>query len=489
MKYLFVSFLFISSSLFAQTGIDIFGKYRIPDVEYSVFSLNLNSAGNSNSSSEIRRTGNIIRNGDILLVLDYAQNDRYVFNLSFSPLFNKIQDNETYQSQLIVGSNLYFSYNETKISYDPTKVRTIGKNSSITPFVTYFSTNYSDESSNQFTYIRLHSELDFEFHNYNYESSRQQIFPSKYNNFTYDYNDSKLQDYEFEIGIGTGKIRDVTSVITALRFEERLKQVNLLSNSFSDDQISSLAQQFSLTSYYNSVYDRSEKYFWDDMQKKLDSFGVNLSQTSLHSQFYVYESLNELKFRRNEGYKLNVGIILKFQKIENRDYYSSDTYYFPIEIPNHSTFISSSSAEAILPGLKVQAQGSKQLSLYSQVGYGIKLESHINVSEYKSPNNYHQLSGSFNYDHEITDRIVYDFSNNFDYVITNFENSSVDILSNVLENKLTIFIEDQIGLQFDYNFIYRQTLDDVDISPDLYYRDHTFSLGLTYFFNKSLMIN
>jgi len=489
MKYLFVSFLFISSSLFGQTGIDIFGKYKIPDVEYSVFSLNLNSAGNRNNSNEPIQNGSIIRNGVLLPVYVDRQFDRSTLILAVAPLFDKIQENETNQNQLTIGSNFNFSYYETKTDYNPGKNRTISNNSSITPFITFFSTNYNDESSNQFTYFGFHSDLVFKFYNYRTESSDPDFQNREYRRFNYNYNDIKLQNYEFELGIGSGKIRDVTSVITALRFEERLKQVNLLGTSLTDDQISALAQHFSLFSYYNSTYDRPGKYFWNDMKKKLEEYGLNLSQSSLHSQFYVYESLNELKFRRNEGSKISGGFILKFQKVAEREYYSSDSYYFPTDKPDNSTRISGSSSEAILPGLKAQAQGSKQLSLYSQVGYGIKLESHINVSEFKSPNNYHQLSGSFNYDHEITDRIVYDFSNNFDYVITNFENSSVDILSNVLENKLTIFIEDQIGLQFDYNFIYRQTLDDVDISPDLYYRDHTFSLGLTYFFNKSLMIN
>ncbi len=500
MKYVFLLFLFVSSSLFAQTGIEIFGKYKIPDVEYSVFSLNLNSSGNSNSSNEPQFTDYRILRADMISpVRINGQFEKFSLTLSVSPMFNQIKENEVSQSQLQIGTDAdirYFEnsnqgsyYDDYKYSSYPT--RTISRQSFINPFVSYALKNYGTEVSDNFAYLNVRADLAFDFYRNNTASTPPfPSFPSYlYDDFQNTYSDSKTQNYVVGIGVGTGKIRDVTSVITALRFEERLKQVNLLNGQLTDDQINSIAQQFSLFSFYNAAYDRPGKYFWDDMRKILDGFEINLSQSTLHSQYYIFESVNELKFRRIEGSIINAGLDFNYQKSEMRDYISADYLKYSDNPPRYYTAISKQSTESIFPGIELNAQVSNQLSLYSQIGYGINYASHVNVSEIKNSVNYHQLSGFLKFDHEITDQFVVTFSNNIDFINTNFTYGHINILSNQFKNKFIFFIEDQLGLQFDYNFIYRQTTGEYAVKTDYFYRDHTYFIGLTYFFNKSLIIN
>lgn len=500
MKYVFLLFLFVSGSLFAQTGIEIFGKYKIPDVEYSVFSLNLNSSGNSNSTNEPRLTSSRIIRPDIIApVRINGQLERFSLTLSLSPIYNRIVENEAFQSHLQIGTDAdlrYFENSDQGTYYDDYKyrsypTRSITRQSYINPIVSYEFKNYGNVESNNFTYMNAHADLGFEFYRYNTVTTPPfPTFPSNlYDDFQNIYSDSKKQNYTVGLGVGTGKLRDVTSVITALRFEERLKRVNLLMGQLTDDQINSIAQQFSLFSFYNATYDRPGKYFWDDMRKILDGFEINLSQSTLHSQYYIFESVNELKFRRIEGSSLKAGLDFNYRKSEMRDYISSNYLKYSNNPPRYYTAISKQSTESIFPGIELNAQVSSQLSLFSQFGYGINFASHVNISEIKNSVNYHQLSGFLKFDHEITDQFVFTFSNNIDFINTNFTYGHINILSNQFKNKFIFFIEDQLGIQFDYNFIYRQTTGEYAIRSDYFFRDHTYFIGLTYFFDKSLIIN
>ena len=70
-----------------------------------------------------------------------------------------------------------------------------------------------------------------------------------------------LQRYRIEIGLGYGKIRNVTPLVQAARFQNRLMVLNKLNTGFNEKTMLALARQFSKSNAYNTVYERPAKYF------------------------------------------------------------------------------------------------------------------------------------------------------------------------------------------------------------------------------------
>jgi len=74
-------------------------------------------------------------------------------------------------------------------------------------------------------------------------------------------------DFEYEthlspyIGIGVGRIRDVTPIFMALRMNERLKALGW-EEGLPADRVQRIAQTIAKRNGYISVHDRSDKYFW-----------------------------------------------------------------------------------------------------------------------------------------------------------------------------------------------------------------------------------
>ena len=110
-------------------------------------------------------------------------------------------------------------------------------------------------------------------------------------------------------------MRNVTPVASAIRFQERLKQVNMLNSDLSDNTIEDLAQQFYKQPYYSIVHERPDKYFWQDVEKTLPNDGVSLKDLNMYADAYLRESVNEVRFFRNEGFMAGVNLrsIFKLQ--------------------------------------------------------------------------------------------------------------------------------------------------------------------------------
>lgn len=165
--------------------------------------------------------------------------------------------------------------------------------------------------------------------------------------------DSKKFILQGGLGIGFGQYRNITSVITALRFIERLKQKNVIKSDPSKETITSLAQQFQRRNYYSDVYQRPQKYFYADVFSILNQVHPEISKDT-QSFLYASETFSEFKFSRYEGFDVFIQPILflhfKDQDILNYGETTSTNFY----------------SDQKMGGFEINGRYASQLSFESQ---------------------------------------------------------------------------------------------------------------------------
>jgi hypothetical protein len=146
------------------------------------------------------------------------------------------------------------------------------------------------------------------------------------------------------IGFGFGRVRDVTPVVRALRLGERLAALGRVAR-LSDGEVQGVAEHFARRSGYSRVYDRSNKYFWDD----LAGIVAGIDSLSAFEAHYLSEVFAEKAGDRLEGWNAAAGLGL-----------TSSDYY----VPNRN---------AVLSGF-VLSSWYKNHTLDHQTGLGAKGE-------------------------------------------------------------------------------------------------------------------
>ncbi len=235
-------------------------------------------------------------------------------------------------------------------------------------------------------------------------------------------------------GIGVGKMRNVTAVVSAIRFQQRLKQLNLLNGDLSESAIENLAQQFYREGYYGDVHVRPDKFFWQDVQNTLSRDGVSLAGLNQYADSYLREIPNELRFNRYEGCVAGVNLQL--------EYFNS-----------FSRGIPASRIEPFFTLANAYLQYSHQLNLNSQLSFGINLAGGPNIAGDSQIRQRYLAVASIGYNYELTDRIVVLTSDVFNSELQNMGPKSKN-LSNALGVTVNYFVEDNISLSTSYSFLY-----------------------------------
>jgi hypothetical protein len=110
------------------------------------------------------------------------------------------------------------------------------------------------------------------------------------------------------LGIGFGRVRDVTPVIRALRVRERLKALGR-DEVMGREAVQAAAQAFARRPGYTAIYDRPDKYFWNDLFSEIGDGTDGLAPGEV---FYVAEALQEPVGRRLEGGEVRAGVTLAY---------------------------------------------------------------------------------------------------------------------------------------------------------------------------------
>ncbi len=240
------------------------------------------------------------------------------------------------------------------------------------------------------------------------------------------------RDYQADIklGVGFGRIRNISPLIRALRWRERFEA---LRDSFviTDDKIQLIGQEFSKISGYEVIYDRKDKYFWNNLFNHIDP---NQSLTPFET-FYLTDVLYENIDERFEGWEVSAAYNLQFRK-EYKDNW----------------------------GGVLKLNWYKNLSLEDQINFGStisfqKMNLKNEISSFYENTEYIYTTFS-NYLWLLTDRITWhsQLSHKYHYVRNRYQNLAYDgsdkFTGHYLNSKFIYYIENGMNffINVEYNF-------------------------------------
>lgn len=294
-------FIFLNTWLNAQTSIGLSSEdpkplkdYRLPEWGYSRSNIRFNTLGDGESDkNEIFKTNS----------------KEYTFLIR--PTYSVFKESETRSLFFDVSFSNSYSYSnnhETNYFYEDKNNYKITQQSWLLQF--------SNETYNYFgkEYFRISPYLNF----YYAQLNNKQIFSDLDGNLAYKNKTESTDRYydgRVSLSFGTGRVRNVTPVIRALRLNERLKALGK-DITFDQAQLDKTAGEFAKFPAYQSTYDRPQKYFWD-------SFSDQLSNLSSFETHYLNDVFNEAIGTRLEGSEADMGLrIMRIdvkQKIEDYD--------------------------------------------------------------------------------------------------------------------------------------------------------------------------
>ncbi len=464
MKRLVVLLAFLtvlSSRVFGQTyGLDnadpaLFTKFRIPDTYLHSLTLGANFSYYSAESSISYLGG------------PSSDNTNSTMSLYLSPQYYLLKESDN--SYLSVTANGSGSYGGASSRSEGTDVAPNSYNKNYSDaLVLNAGETYRNYPLSGGMYYSIGSNAHVSFSDaYNdqrlSDSTRETI-----------YNGSKQQAYSFTIGVGWGKMRNVTPVVSAIRFQERLKQLNLLDKDLSEGTIEDLAQQFYRQGYFSDVHVRPDKYFWQDVQSTLSKDGVSLDGLNQYADSYIREVPGEIRFLRNEG--LIGGINFQIGYTNN---YSSE-----------ATVVSHINEQLLAQG-NAYVEYSHQLNLDSQVDFNLSLTGGPNLTKNSWVRQNYQLSAGADYDYELTDRLVTSANDVFSMTFWN-SNQPQRYITNAAKLSVIYFVEDYLYLTASYSLNYGNMRNQNFAGYDYVTNASTtsyVSLGLSYYIDRGLLLN
>ena len=279
------------------------------------------------------------------------------------------------------------------------------------------------------------------------------------------YFGTKNQNYNFSFGLGIGKLRNVTSVVSAIRFQERLKQLNMLNGNLNEATIESLAQQFYKQTYYGQVYDRPDKFFWQGIEKTLSADGISLNGLNMYADNYLRETVNEVRFIRHEGFIAGADVQLNYQ-----NNYES----------NHGILL-----EQFYTLGNLYLDFSHQMDLNSQLSFNISVSGGPNILSDHSVTQQYLLNTAAGYSYELTDRIVTSLSDSFTLLHQNGK-AEYRNYTNILSFSLNYFIEDNFSLNTSYTWNYNDSkyLSTTEQLTQIY---NSLNAGFTFYFERGFL--
>lgn len=244
--------------------------------------------------------------GGSLRKADTQSNDNDDFNFYIRPYYLGYYESENIISTIQSNLTTYYNYSEQD------------RQSSI------------DTSESEYS----HFDLDFNINGNMHKYFTTEWFLNLNSKNSYDYRESddnyfrinngqesKSKDlditrefrHSLHLGLGYGRIRNVTPVFRALRFNDRLK--NLDGNKKLDrEDIGELAEFLTRRSVYSQIHDRSDKYFYAALPKNVLNRLDGLKPWEL---MYIDDVWDEIIGDRMEGYDINGGLVITYNKSDD----------------------------------------------------------------------------------------------------------------------------------------------------------------------------
>lgn len=446
------------SLILAQsTDPGIFSKYKNNNSGYDIWSIsgnfqsNLNTSG-SNETGELLSSPRIYRDATNLFNTEMdskyyylrQSDDSYLF---FSPSLSYSNENRGYSSSS--GTNKY----KTQIN---------DQNSNLGLDLNW---RYYDSPDLHSLFFGVNPSIQFQF-NQDKQSGLQ-------NNVTNSDLFRMRNDHSADLNVfvGFGRLRNVTPVVQAIRMSERMLLTGSANSGLTETQILNLAEKIQQVSVFNTVFDRSSKFFRTSLFEGLVS-NEGRDLTTYQKEFLM-DVFYETRVARYEGYEFQIGVHSEYSNQFSRNY-------------NRSSKSSSTIESHLLgPFIKTQAAGSFSLNTGWRV-YG-EFTNGFALSTLGSTNQQYKTVAGGEIFYELNDEWVISFSENYYYVHLNFKPGNFDNHSyyggNKVSGLLKYYIEDKLSIsaQLDYSSTNQTQKSDNLYQQDQFYDRMNFRTGLTYY--------
>ncbi len=260
-----------------------------------------------------------------------------------------------------------------------------------------------------------------------------------------------------KVGLGIGRVRNVTPVIRALRFRERLQSLEK-GLVISDAQLRDLARVIAQNSGYYSVYDRSDKYYWSDFFDVVPHIRPAVTNYEYH---YLCDMADEVIGTRYAGWETVTGI-------EFHEVHQNDSGWC-----NDNRFL----------GLYIDARFYKNINLKQQVGITGSIYSAANLRGELLKKTDGTIQINLSYLNSLADRFLLRTNLNTNIRTGNFLSHYQGLYLQRMHSasiSLTYFIENHLQLSSS-----------ISLSHNTYNQytttDISSGINLTYYFDRQLL--
>ncbi len=277
----------------------------------------------------------------------------------------------------------------------------------------------------------------------------------------------RLADTRVAIGVGAGygRVRNVTPVIRALRFNERLNALN--AGSLNEGQIQDLASVFAQRTGYTRVYNRPNRHFWDEISNTAPDL---LGNMNFYDAYYLSETLMESTGQRYEGWDGTGQVFVDRQSYSEKRETDGNT---TMDTEQSSTQLGLNLAGRFFHNLSLE----QMVSVRANLGFGLYFP-----DEGDSEGLF--LAGiELGHLYNITDRILVQsaISNNYERFGSGDDSFSYRVFR--INSSVTYFIEDNVNVFATIS--YRNDKEDFG-NGDRSRSDFGINVGLRYYFLNSL---
>jgi len=416
MKKTVLSLLLLSAVLLsavqpglASSDVKFIKEFRLPAWKTMYFNLNLyGGASNKAISNKDYEEG------------QSSFNRTSGLSLNFMPEIEYMSESENKITDLTCGLDSRIHYNSSKNKeYSPQM--DIARYVKLKPVVTFSNKYYQTKGD----FIKIGGSLSYDY-DYSYRDKNSEVIDRNAN-------------IEAIVGYGNGKVRNVTPVIRALRFNKRFRSLG--KGQFTDREIGEIAKLVSKRSVYYNTFDEGSKYFWDEMYKAANGKMEGLSG---YETFMVMNGLNDLSGNRLEGSELSA----------NARYIWLDQNY---NGPGYSQNENKEERYGIFAPYLLGRYYSN-LSIDYQVGFEAEGSYQIPTSEKELFEQYYFVRLNHNELYCITDRFLYLGNVSFLYRDLKTDKDDTEVRYEAsFRNDFTYYLEDNISLNLGADLVWNKS--------------------------------
>ncbi len=392
--------------------------FRIPESRYRRLLGNIQGDLNSLRSGESYGNQNSSNNGSLAL--------------GFNHLLGYSSENESYNINTSISGSLSQSASNYNYPYYTSQASQKSKNG-----YEQSSLNFSGQYASYVVPDRTYLYVSGALHGV-YELSKREADTSGVLQESQFYK-NRVANGIVGIGAGYGKTREASSVFAVVRILERLQEDGYLTRELSKEEILEIVNTYARRYEYVVNYDRPNKYFLDDLFKKLEAMGVlkearaSAYEVSRVEEVFFYETI----YPRYVGWTVQGGIEfgtnqqetssgdsygvspLYFSKSQENNIVVSAQYGHPFSLSLH--WYSTASLHFPVYGKQNRVDQYLESHLYYQIGEKIRNDFGV---LYQRQNQYFEgqsVSPDFQFNH------YFRLANNLSYFIENHITASLNI--------------------------------------------------------------